>query len=143
MARDTNRLLAFDTGRFPSIIYPSVRHFNVNIRFFILNAAFVATSSKLAFRLLECREELLFLRRNNAVLLSAEAHEKKKEPPPSLLYFIYRNFFTGTGMFFVLAVMVILGRVEYFLYFYSASFSLFLLYKLKSGWIRIKKSYSL
>ncbi len=99
-------------------------------------AAFFATSFKLIFRLLECRRALL-----GYCDLSASGNVSnlvKQETPKTLIYFIYRNVFTGTGMFFALIVAVALKHIDWFLYFYAISFFSLWCYKLMRQWNDIK-----
>lgn len=104
-----------------------------------LIAGFVATSTKLLFRLLEFRY-------NNLVRFWAEREgqtygviKEKKETPTTLAYFIFRNLFTGTGMIFPLLASVLLRHVEWFLYMYAISFLLLWIYLFQKQIGRIKK----
>ena len=90
--------------------------------FWPLVAGFVATSTKLLFRLLEFRY-------NNLVRFWSEREgqtygviKEKKDTPATFSYFIFRNLFTGTGMIFPLLAAVLLKHVDWFLYFYAAGF---------------------
>lgn len=110
--------------------------------FWPLVASFIATSSKLLFRLLEFRY-------NNLVRFWAEREGKtygvvsgKQETPATVAYFIYRNLFTGTGMIFPLLAAVMLKHVEWFLYMYATSFALLWIYLLQKQIGRIKKHQS-
>jgi len=87
-----------------------------------LIAGFIATSTKLLFRLLEFRY-------NNLVRFWSEREgqtygviKEKKDTPATFSYFIFRNLFTGTGMIFPLLTSVLLQHVEWFLYFYALGF---------------------
>lgn len=88
-----------------------------------LLAGFVATSSKLLFRLLEFRYDALqrFLREQNG---TGERPREIPKTPTTISYFIFRNFFTGTGMTLVLFITVLARHVDWFLYFYGAGFFL-------------------
>ncbi|MCG2694403.1 CDP-alcohol phosphatidyltransferase family protein [Candidatus Parcubacteria bacterium] len=101
-------------------------------------AAFVATVSKLLFRLAELRYDFL-----ERVLTEARGeifkYSKGGETPKSLSYFVYRNFFTGTGMFLFLVVAVFIEHIDWFLYFYAVSFFFFWCYKMFRQFKRIKK----
>ncbi len=101
-------------------------------------AAFAATAAKLVFRLLECRHALLDLRTRAKEENPPEV--KKPQAPQSLLYLAYRNFFTGTGMFFMLIISLAVKRIDWFLYFYAASFFLFWMYKMCTAGRRLKIS---
>ncbi len=87
-------------------------------------AGFVATSGKLLFRLLEFRYDTLTRfwasRRGTTYGLS----ETQQKTPKTLQYFIFRNFFTGTGMTMMLLFATLFNRVDLWLYFYGASFFL-------------------
>lgn len=107
-----------------------------------LVAGFVATSTKLLFRLLEFRY-------NNLVRFWSEREGKiygvikeKKETPATFSYFIFRNFFTGTGMIFPLLVAVLLGRIQWFLYFYALSYFALWVYLFRKQIRRIKNKLS-
>lgn len=104
-----------------------------------LVASFIATVSKLLFRLAELRFDSLVL------LLNKQKEEGQKyiqstETPATTVYFIYRNFFTGTGMFFLLIFAVPLRHVDYFLYFYATIFFLLWCYKMMRLNKKIKKA---
>lgn len=105
-----------------------------------LVAAFVATVSKLLFRLAECR------------LVTYEGEVTKERPasaaPPSIIkpkpratasYFVYRHVFTSSMLVYPLAVSVAIRRVEWFLYFYAVGFGLLWIYKVLQQRGRIKK----
>jgi len=101
-------------------------------------ASFIATTGKLLFRLAELRYDFL-----ERVLTEARGevfkYSKGGSAPTSLVYFVYRNFFTGTGMFLLLIVAVLIKHIDYFLYFYAVSFFLFWCYKMLRQWKRIRK----
>ncbi|MFA5133281.1 MAG: hypothetical protein WC459_00515 [Patescibacteria group bacterium] len=103
-----------------------------------LLAAFMAVIGKLLFRLLELRADALLK------IWAAEKGAQVKwiqgaATPTSLLYFAYRNFFTGTGMFFILIPAAIFSRVDWFLYFYGTSFFLLWAYKMAKQWKKMRK----
>ena len=88
-------------------------------------AGFLATSSKLMFRLLEFRWNTL------ARFWDAQKGEfyglakgGKQYSPATVRYFVYRNFFTGTGMIFPLFFASLLNRIQLFLYFYGVFYVL-------------------
>ncbi len=104
-----------------------------------LVAGFVATTSKLLFRLLEFRY-------NNLTRFVSERQGKtyglvatKQETPTSISYFIFRNVFTGTGMIFPLLIFSLLRHVEWFLYFYGAGFFALWVYLFQKQIGRVKK----
>ncbi|MBU1179362.1 hypothetical protein KJ885_00270, partial [Patescibacteria group bacterium] len=103
-----------------------------------LIAAFVATASKLLFRLAEFRYDAL-----KRILAEKEGKTygwmQNKKTPTSMFYFIYRNFFTGTGMFFVLIIVVILDKINWFLYFYATTLFFLWCYKMLRQWKKIKR----
>lgn len=100
-------------------------------------AAFIATTSKLIFRLAELRLDFL-IRLLNEQKETGEKYIQSKKTPATITYFVYRNFFTGTGIFFLLIFAVLLRRVDWFLYFYAASFFLLWCYKMLRQWKKIK-----
>lgn len=101
-------------------------------------AAFVATISKLLFRLAELRFDSL-ARLLNEQKEAGDKYIQSTETPATSAYFVYRNFFTGTGMFFLLIFAVPLRHVDYFLYFYAATFFLLWCYKMTRQREKIKK----
>lgn len=101
-----------------------------------LIAAFLASASKLVFRLLECRQDLIWARKKMADIVPETVQAKT---PNFVFYTVYRNFSTNTGMFFVLIVAVILRRIDWFLYTYAAAYFLFLCYKFINQWRKLKK----
>lgn len=105
---------------------------------FPLIAAFVATSSKLLFRLAEFRydalERTLAEKRGKVY-----GWTRDMKTPKTMSYLIFRNFFTGTGVFFVLIFAVIIQRIDWFLYFYAISFFLLWCYKMFRQWKKILK----
>lgn len=85
---------------------------------------FAATSGKLLFRLLEFRYNTLtrfWAEQRGATYGLTEAPQKT---PKTVQYFIFRNFFTGTGMTMMLLIATLFRRVDWWLYFYGASFFL-------------------
>jgi len=103
-------------------------------------AAFVATVGKLLFRLAELRfDSLMRILAGQKGANAVMAPNPNKETPATITYFIYRNFFTSTGIFFPLIITTILRRVDWFLYFYVVSLVLFWIYKMLRQWKKIKK----
>lgn len=103
-----------------------------------LVAAFAATSSKLLFRLLEFRYNVLL---RFWAERKGETYGLVPSPqttPKTLQYFVFRNFFTGTGLTMMLLIAVIIRRVDLFLYFYGASFFLLWLILFTKQTIRIQ-----
>jgi len=109
--------------------------FNNNV--FLILAAFIATISKLLFRLAEFRYDAL-------IRFWAEqkgekvGYKQNVKTPPTIFYFIFRNFFTGTGIFTLLIPAVLLNRLDLFLYFYALSFFLLWCYKMFRQQVRIR-----
>lgn len=87
-------------------------------------AGFVATSGKLLFRLLEFRYDSLtrFWASQKGTTYGLSATTQKT--PKTVQYFIFRNFFTGTGMTMMLLFGTLIKHVDWWLYFYGASFFL-------------------
>lgn len=85
---------------------------------------FAATSGKLLFRLLEFRYNTLTRfwaeRKGQTYGLS----QSVQRTPKTIQYFIFRNFFTGTGMTMMLLIATLLGQVDWWLYLYGTSFFL-------------------
>lgn len=102
-------------------------------------AAFIATSGKLLFRLIECRYDVLQEILKKRFADSYFIHAEIEETPKNAGYIIYRNFFTGTGLFFMLIIAAVLKHIDWYLYFYAASFLLFWFYKMARQWRKIKK----
>lgn len=87
-------------------------------------SGFAATSGKLLFRLLEFRYNTLtrfWAEKKGETYGLAPARE---QTPKTLRYFIFRNFFTGTGMTMMLLIATLIKQVDWWLYFYGASFFL-------------------
>jgi len=103
-----------------------------------LIATLIATVSKLLFRLAEFWYDAM-------QRIVAEKQGKTygwlqyKKAPTNIFYLIYRNFFTGTGMFFVLIIAVLIGHIDWYLYFYASGFFMIWIYKMLRQWKRIRK----
>lgn len=108
---------------------------------FTMMAAFIATAGKLLFRLAELRLDAL--NRYLALKKGDYAGLMKLGPTPATprtaVYFLYRNLFTSTGLFFVLIAATALRHLDWYLYFYAASLLLLLIYKMVRQWRKIGK----
>lgn len=89
-------------------------------------AGFLATSSKLMFRLLEFRWNTLerFWSAQRGEFYGLAKAVGKQRSPATIRYFIFRNLFTGTGMIFPLLAASIINRIEWFVYFYGICYFL-------------------
>ncbi|MEK7516319.1 MAG: CDP-alcohol phosphatidyltransferase family protein [Patescibacteria group bacterium] len=104
-----------------------------------LVAGFAATTSKLLFRLLEFRYNVLlrfWAERKGETYGLVPAPQTT---PKTLQYFVFRNFFTGTGLTTMLLIAVLVRRVDFFLYFYGASFFGLWLLLLGKQWMKIQR----
>lgn len=91
---------------------------------FPMIAGFVAASGKLLFRLLEFRYDTLTRFWAECGGKTYGLSSAPQKTPKTLQYFIFRNFFTGTGMTMMLLIATLISRVDWWLYFYGASFFL-------------------
>lgn len=106
--------------------------------FWPLIAAFVAASSKLVFRTLELRFEMLKRYIKEKEGDNFQMPKQKKEPPRTFVYALFRNVFTSSGLFTFLIIAVILKHIEWYLYFYAITLFLLAFYKLIRQWKNIK-----
>lgn len=82
--------------------------------------AFLATSFKLMFRLLECRLGIV-MRHINEVDGKFYGNSTGEKTPTTWSYFLYRNIFVITGMIPLLLIASLINHVDWFVYFYGAS----------------------
>lgn len=104
-------------------------------------AAFTATAGKLLFRLAELRLDALnkYLSIEKGDYAGWLKCDLMPATPATVVYFLYRNLFTSTGTFFFLIAAAVLRRLDWYLYFYAASFFLLWVYKMARQWQKIKK----
>lgn len=103
-------------------------------------AAFIATVSKLLFRLSECRYDMFERYVSKQTPISQELLEgSRQKPRPTLFYFLYRHIFTSSMTVYFLAIAVAFRHVEWFLYFYAVGFLGLWLFKMRQQKKRIGK----
>lgn len=104
-------------------------------------AAYVAAAGKLLFRLTELRLDALkkYLSMEKGDYSEFVKSDSAPATPATAVYFIYRNLFTSTSTFFILIAATAWRRLDWYLYFYAASFLLLWIYKMARQWQKIKK----
>ncbi len=103
-----------------------------------LIAAFLATTTKLLFRLLEFRLQAV-MRHIDEVRGTTYGWSRGFKTPHTWSYFIYRNTFVITGMIPLLLLAVVARHVDYFVYFYGVSLPLLWLFIFRRHLKRIWK----
>lgn len=104
-----------------------------------LIASFVATASKLLFRLAECRFDAFRRSLSEARGEATGWIQKGAAQPATLAYFLYRHIFIGSMTFYFLVVAVIFRHLDWFLYFYAAGFTTLWAYKMLRQRNKIKE----